>query len=211
METTINIKIDNMIRGYCSNFLSYLYTSNGWKRIMLGTSKENYRNDNRIVITNTGTIILTCQSSFDFIDCLEFIREEFEYGRMGYYLVYDDDTIMKTNYVTKIKLKDFYYGENNKLVYDYGSIKFDKCIAILKYENIEDGERMIEIIQEIYFQEESKDSKNEYIKESEESGDREENEDFFNVVIAEPTDMFIEKIMYSTIILWGGIKMLEFL
>ena len=42
MKTVISCKINNLIRGYCSNFLSYLYKQNGWKRAVFETCKENF-------------------------------------------------------------------------------------------------------------------------------------------------------------------------
>ena len=97
----ITIKIDNMIRNYCYNFLSYLYVAAGWKRVIFDTSKENYIDSEvkgkkiRILISNNGTIILTCFSFTDILHVGEYLLSQFQYGRMGYYLVADDDVSIK--------------------------------------------------------------------------------------------------------------------
>ena len=97
----ITIKIDNMIRNYCCNFLSYLYVAAGWKRVIFDTSKENYIDSEvkgkkiRILIANNGTIILTCFSFTDILHVGEYLLSQFQYGRMGYYLVADDNVSIK--------------------------------------------------------------------------------------------------------------------
>ena len=102
METrNLTIKIDNLIRNYCYNFLSYLYLNAGWKRVIFDTSKENYIDSDvkgkkiRILIANNGTIILTCSSFTDILRAGEFLQEQFRYGRMEYYLVPDDNVSIK--------------------------------------------------------------------------------------------------------------------
>ena len=100
-DTNITIKIDNLIRNYCYNFLSYLYLNAGWKRVIFDTSKENYIDSSvkgkkiRILIANNGTIILTCFSFTDVLLASEFIYSQFKYGRMDYYLVVDESTSIK--------------------------------------------------------------------------------------------------------------------
>ena len=99
MNLTINI--DNLIRNYCYNFLSYLYANAGWKRVIFDTSKENYIDSCisgkkiRILIANNGTIILTCYCFTDILILGEYLHSQFQYGRMAYYLVPDDKVSIK--------------------------------------------------------------------------------------------------------------------
>lgn len=151
MKTTISCTIDNSIRNYCSNFLSYLYAYNGWKRIMFETSKENYIPSNiegeniRIVISNTGKILLTCNCVFDILKAIEYIIEQFKYGRMGYYIVIDDESSVKTVYTTILKFKDYYFDEEETCENEYGIIKMYKNNATLKYYKKDDGKELLEI------------------------------------------------------------------
>lgn len=99
MNLTINI--DNLIRNYCYNFLSYLYANAGWKRVIFDTSKENYIDSCisgkkiRVLIANNGTIILTCYCFTDILLVGEYLLSQFQYGRMAYYLVPDDKVCIK--------------------------------------------------------------------------------------------------------------------
>ena len=99
MNLTINI--DNLIRNYCYNFLSYLYANAGWKRVIFDTSKENYIDSCisgkkiRILIVNNGTIILTCYCFTDILVVGEYLLSQFQYARMAYYLVPDDKVSIK--------------------------------------------------------------------------------------------------------------------
>jgi hypothetical protein len=115
-KTTIHIRIDGLIRDYCSNFLSYLYPKRGWKRTVFDIGKENYINQNdkntRILITNVGTIMITCSSMANLLETVEFLVNEFEYGRMKNYLIWDQNVSIKTNYITTILLSDYCYEEN---------------------------------------------------------------------------------------------------
>ena len=101
MEKLFTAKIDNLIQNYCYNFLSYLYISTGWKRIIFETSKENYIPSNvpnkkiRIVISNVGNILLTCHCFTYILIAIEYLVSQFEYGRMGYYIVLDDKLNIK--------------------------------------------------------------------------------------------------------------------
>ena len=112
METIISFKIDNLIRNYCSNFLSYLYSNSGWKRTIFETSKENYipsiieGKNIRIIISNNGKILLTCYCFFDIIKSVGYIIKQFEYGRMGNYIIEDEDTIYDKTITTIIKIKN---------------------------------------------------------------------------------------------------------
>ena len=99
MNLTINV--DNLIRNYCYNFLSYLYANAGWKRVIFDTSKENYIDSYvsgkkiRVLIANNGTIILTCYCFTDILLVGEYLFSQFQYGRMAYYLVPDDKVSIK--------------------------------------------------------------------------------------------------------------------
>lgn len=191
METTLTVKIDNMIRG--KNFLSYLY---GWEKTILGTSKEKFYKRNRILITNNGKIIINTFDVLNFLDCMEFITSEFGKGRMGYYLVWDEKVVMKTEFVTKIKLDEFYYSEKGFLEYDYGTIEIDKGTAILKHSNYEDGMKLMETFQDIYV--------------------RPQKEKLCKVVIVEKENMsetsyFSESLIVSSLVLFTGLKLIEYL
>lgn len=100
-DLKITIKIDNFIRNYCYNFLSYLYANAGWKRVIFDTSKENYIDsyikDKKIhvLISNNGTVILTCYCFTDILLVGEYLHSQFQYGRMAYYLVPDDKVSIK--------------------------------------------------------------------------------------------------------------------
>ncbi len=101
MEKLFTCKIDNLIQNYCYNFLSYLYVAAGWKRIIFETSKENYIASNvsgrkiRIVISNVGSILLTGYCFTDLLTGIEYLISQFEYGRMGYYIVLNDKFSIK--------------------------------------------------------------------------------------------------------------------
>ena len=155
METIISIKINNLIRNYPSNFLSYLYLKNGWKRTIFDMGKEIFIpiNDNniRIVITNTGSILLTCYNVSDILICLNFIISEFEYGSLSYIIHNDDDIETIKNFQTSILLDDEFNIDSEELKYDYGTISISNSVAILKYNSFEDGDRLISTVKDIYF------------------------------------------------------------
>lgn len=151
-ETKISLTITGLIRNYWSNFLSYLYLKNGWKRTMFEISKENIISDNiRIIITNTGTIILTCYSMGDILTAMEFIVNEFEYARMSHYLIYDEKVIIKTSYVTTIVLDGYCYETSEYLTSKYGTCGIYKNIVTLKYDSYEDGYFLICNIRDVFF------------------------------------------------------------
>ena len=100
-DLKITIKIDNFIRNYCYNFLSYLYANAGWKRVIFDTSKENYidscisNKKIRVLISNNGTVILTCYCFTDILLVGDYLLSQFQYARMAYYLVPDDKVSIK--------------------------------------------------------------------------------------------------------------------
>ena len=151
MKTVISCKINNLIRGYCSNFLSYLYKQNGWKRAVFETCKENFIpseiccEDIRILIANNGDISLTCYCLFDVLRALEYINEQFVYARMGNYLVMDSETEIKMKYTTTIDMFDYHFEEKETLVTQYGEIEMYKQKATLTYEKWENGKDLIEL------------------------------------------------------------------
>ena len=152
IETTISITITGLIRDYCSNFLSYLYLQHGWKRTMFEMSKEVVISNNvRIIITNTGTIMLTCYSMADILTAIEFIVNEFEYGRMKNYLVYDEKVVIKTAYTTTIVLNGYFYEESKDLTSKYGTFNIYKDVVTLKYDSYEAGDILIGQIRDVFF------------------------------------------------------------
>ena len=149
MKTIISCQIDNLIRGYCSNFLSYLYAKNGWKRAVFETCKENSIpggvEEIRILISNTGNIKLTCHSLFDILTALEYIEEQFAYARMSSYIVMDTETIFKTFFITEVIIQDYCFEETIfKKDVEGNSITLYKDIATFKYNNREDFHHLLE-------------------------------------------------------------------
>ena len=152
IETTISITITGLIRDYCSNFLSYLYLQHGWKRTMFEMSKEIVISNNiRIIITHTGTIMLTCYSMADILTAIEFIVNEFEYGRMKNYLVYDEKVTIKTDYTTNIPLHEYFYEEPEDLISKHGTCYIHKDLVTLKYDSYEAGYFLISKIRDVFF------------------------------------------------------------
>jgi hypothetical protein len=145
METKICVKIDNMIRNYCYNFLSYLYATSGWKRVMFDMAKEKILGRNRIVITETGNITITCYSFLELIECMTFIQSEFENSRMGYYLFFDENTIVKHDYIEPIVEKEIKFTK----------LSLNESINEISKENIEEEYKKEEKeINKIYTKEE---------------------------------------------------------
>ena len=161
MKTVISCKIKNFIRGYCANFLSYLYKQNGWKRAVFETCKENFISSEicceeiRILISNSGDISLTCYCLFDVLKALEYINEQFIYARMGNYLVMDNETEIKMKYTTTIDMTDYYFSEKETLVTQYGKIEMHKQKAVLIYDKWENGKDLIELFYSALHEEES--------------------------------------------------------
>ena len=152
INTKISLKIDNLIQGYCYNFLSYLYKERGWKRAVFETCKENIIDSDiedekiRIVITSDGKIMLTCYCIFDVIKSMEFIISEFKYGRMGYYIVMDETTGIDVTFNSTYYLKDYIFEKEETSETEFGSIKLFKKEATLIYNDWEDGEILKEIL-----------------------------------------------------------------
>jgi len=151
MKTVISCKINNFIRNYCKNFLSYLYKQNGWRRAVFETCKEIYIpsetccDEIRILISNSGDVSITAYSLFDILKALDFIKEQFEYGRMGYYLVMDEETEIKLTFTTSIDMKEYFFDEKETLTTSYGKIEMYKQMATLTYDKWENGKDLIEL------------------------------------------------------------------
>lgn len=233
-KTTIHIRIDGLIRDYCSNFLSYLYLKRGWKRTMFNIGKENVIDEKtRIIITNVGIIMITCSSMANLLETIEFLVNEFEYGRMKNYLVWNENTTIKTNYITTIPLSDYCYEEKEDLISDYGTCSIYKNLITLKYESYDNGYLLISKIRDVFFLPElpfisikslSEDVTNE--KESQETQESQESqesqikpespiEDKFRQSSFESAEEQIgnvlksEVFIFSALILWSTAKILE--
>ena len=170
MKTVISCKIKNFVRGYCSNFLSYLYKQNGWKRAVFETCKENFIcsdtccEEIRILISNSGDISLTCYSLFDVLNALEYINEQFVYARMGNYLVMDDETEIKVNYTTTTDMNEYYFDEKETLVTQYGEIEMHNQTANLIYDKWENGKHLIELFYSALDEDDTVSIEDEYIE-----------------------------------------------
>lgn len=113
---SVSLIVSNLIKKPCKNFLSYLYKYNGWKRAVLGTSKEcfipSYVEDKeiRILISEQKIIYVKGCCFTDILKAFEFIEEQFKYGKIDTYLDSVDMNI-KTNYVYNLDLEvyDIWY------------------------------------------------------------------------------------------------------
>lgn len=209
METVISINIDNLIRGYCSNFLSYLYLTYGWKRTMFEMGKEVFipsnieGKENRIVVMNNGTIILTCYSAFDALNCMEFIISQFKYGRMSSYCVLDDEVNIKTKFTVTMSLNDFYYSEKGNLNNQYGNISISNSVATLTSDSYENSCELVNIVRDIYFypihMAKFRDKNNKLRKQINDDIDDELND-----------ERLVENIIFSVFLLLAGVKILEY-
>ena len=200
METIIKITLDNYIRDYCSNFLSYLYPPI-WKRTMFGIAKEAFIASSipdkysRILITNTGLITLTCYSGIDIMECSEFIDAEFKSCKLDSYLTFDDKVNIKTNWTVAIPLLD--YPDRDEYFNDFGSIKIDDDKIILKYDSYDKGCRLKTTVKDIYFQQNI-------------SFDYSDENQSFILSIIKNEDFFPEKIILSVGILLAAVEILKY-
>lgn len=237
----ISVKIDNLIQNYCYNFLSYLYAQNGWKRTVFETSKENfipsYVNDKkiRILISNVGNIIITCYCFSDILPAMEFIYSQFNYGRMGHYLV-DTDIKIKYTVTEKYILDEFYYDVETEYKIGGGTIILNGNLATLTYENVEDGKKLYKVFSDVFYSEKNEeirgieDEKIEEFENIEKIEDEEveeiretdcilqkneenvcisqKNEE--NVCILQKNEENAEKYLYSFLMFFSMIKLMEF-
>lgn len=213
METSISCRVDNLIKNYCDNFLSYLYAGDGWKRTMFDMGKENYipsymdKNKKiRILISNTGSILITCEYVIDILTSIDFIVSQFEQNRMGWYII-DDEITVKTNYVTKVPLN--FIVEERNYIFPIGSIDFSENLAILKYTDSENKDKLILEIWLIYeadYQKSfhKKEDDDESFSENEEEETFSE-EQFLNEINLED-DLFTEFILLSSFFIWASLK-----
>lgn len=158
----IDIKIDNLIRKHCSNFLSYLYANLGWKRTMFDMAKEAFidsscvhtkhteNNKCRIVITETAIIQLKCYNVIDILNCMEFIYNSFEYGRMSYYLVFDHQVVVKSTFIDTIKIAEYNYSVIETMKSDFGLISLLNNEATITYTIYENGNILRNIIRDVF-------------------------------------------------------------
>ena len=218
MKTVISCKINNLIRNYCNNFLSYLYKQNGWNRTAFETCKEKFIPSNipgeeiRILISNTGTISLTCYCLFDVLKALEYINEQFEYGRMGYYLVMDENTEIKTSYTTTIDMKEYDFDEKESLTTKYGKVEMYGQIATLTYDKWENGKELIELINMAL--EEKEDEMLDDVKENEmvdDVKDDEKENDVLEGYEKKEDNMQNEKIMLSLLFIYTVVRLAQIL
>ncbi len=127
MNPTLTFKIEGFIENYCSNFLSYLYTSYNWKRCAFDTCKENLvtvssgkANLNRqikIMISETAVIVITCNYFTDLLWAIEFIEAQFKYGRMAYYLNVNNAKISFIGTEQYVINDDFHESYSEKGIY----------------------------------------------------------------------------------------------
>jgi hypothetical protein len=222
IETKISVKIDNLIQNYCYNFLSYLYKEQGWKRAVFETCKENYIESNikgkqiRIIITSDAKIMLTCYCLFDVIKSIEFIMSEFKYGRMGYYIVMNEKTVIDTIFTSTYYLTDYIFDKEEISYTKFGKIVFFKNEAILTYTNWEDGEILKDILVTAMQDEEE-------IYEEEKEEEKEEKQIQEEQIIIQDEQIIIrddeeqtktnnnEKIILSVLILWSIVRLNELL
>lgn len=148
----IIVKMDDFIVNPCSSFLSYLYKSNGWKRAIFGTSKENYiksqQDDSeiRILISETRNVLISAQNRLDIITALDFIESEFKNSRMHSYLNKNAD--MKLDIKAELYLDnwgDFEFNEN-EIKSDKGTIKLKGNKVLLEFSTWEDGEKLKNLV-----------------------------------------------------------------
>ena len=158
MNTTISLTIKNLIRNYCYNFLGYLYSNKGWTKTLL-TGKENSITSTisdkniRILITHDGTIILTCYSMEDILKSIEFIIEQFQYGRMESYCVFDDSVNISNHFISVFNI-DNDFSNTEKFVNNYGDVEINENVVTLKYNDYEKGIKLISIVKNMFKKEE---------------------------------------------------------
>jgi len=197
-DKMITLKIDNLIQGYCKNFLSYLYKDRGWKRAVFETCKENYIPSDidqemiRILISNDAKIMITCYCVFDVINSIEFIMSEFKYGRMGYYIVMDETTEIDVTFTENHYLKDYYFDKEEVSETEFGTILLHKKNATLTYTDVDDGR----ILKDILFSAIQEEEEEEEIVKKEKS-----------IV----SDINNEKIILTVLILWSMVRLTELL
>lgn len=177
----ISIQIDNMIRNYCYNFLSYLYANKGWKRVIFDTSKENIissyieEKEIRIIISNTGRILIRCHCFMDTIKAMEFIESEFQYGRMKHYLFADSEVKITKKFTNKIKLRDYFYETQTVYKTEIGEIILSEDYATLIYTEYENGKDLMDVLLSVF-----NDQSSEEFKDFEGSEGSEGSEDIYD-------------------------------
>jgi len=210
MNTTISLTIKNLIRNYCYNFLGYLYSNKGWTKTLL-TGKENTITSTipdkniRILITHDGTIILTCYSMEDILKSIEFIIEQFQYGRMESYCVFDDSVNISNHFISVFNI-DNDFSNTEKFVNNYGDVEINENVVTLKYNDYEKGIKLISIVKNMFKKEEKiivpnipiSIPVNEINKVEEIDNDKKEET---------KTNLLV----FSVLLLWLGVKIVEFI
>lgn len=152
----INVKVKNVVKNPKNNFLSYLYKSNGWKRIMLETSKECYINSSyheekiRIIITNTGNIMIEGNCIFDILIGIEFISKELEPADIDH-ITLDDKDISK-EFTSIINISKYGYSnlEDEIIQTDQGVIHLLEDKATITYSEYENGKILKDVIKSVF-------------------------------------------------------------
>ncbi|MBY9022005.1 MAG: hypothetical protein KGD67_13210, partial [Candidatus Lokiarchaeota archaeon] len=107
----------------------------------------------RILITHDGTIILTCYSMEDILKSMEFIIEQFQYGRMESYCVFDDSVNISNHFISVFNI-DSDSSNTEKFVNNYGDVEINENVVTLKYNDYEKGIKLISIVKNMFKKEE---------------------------------------------------------
>lgn len=152
----IKIKVKNLIKNPCKKFLSYLYESRGWKRVIFDTSKECYIDSYigeekiRIVVVNNCDILIYGHCMFDIVLAMEHLIKEFKYGRIYGYLSDKNIEIIK-EFGYEIDLGK--YGYNNfdeQISVPEGSIRLENDRAIINFSQYENGKILNEAVMDVF-------------------------------------------------------------
>lgn len=152
VKKEIVCNIENLIVGYCYNFLSYLYQQRGWKRVALDTCKQLVFDDIKITISQSGSVIINAFCFLDILKAIEKIEEEFTYGRMHYYLVYSEKVTISTNYTDTYRLKEYIVPEETEVPTEWGTIYMNDSIMKFKYNNVKNGEMLRNTVMETFLE-----------------------------------------------------------
>jgi len=190
LDLQITFKVENLIQGYCYNFLSYLYVNREWKRCVFDSCKEKYINSSvsdkkiRILISNTGVIMISTFSYLDLCLAMEHVISEFAYGRMEYYLVLSSEVKVSLLGSQKFSCDKYKFAS-----YIEPGIALDGSNVTISFSSYEDQCELREII--TVFEKEETESKKTEKSEKLEPFDPKETEDV-NETIENPDTKEIE-------------------